>query len=408
MIGYLIKSGVLLTVFHAFFILFMRRTTFFRFNRIMLLLGTAICMLIPVVDINVPAMANNIPHIVIPEVYVGNNIADSSSITFGWKTACILLYLSGAIIVFVLMLKSLLKTYAVIRQGTLKIERGYTLRIIDEDIPSFSFLHTIVISKHDYEEHPIILEHEAAHISRCHTYDLLLFSVVTLIHWFNPLVWMARSELMMLHEYEADDSIIQQGIDATQYQLLLVKKAVGTQRFQLANGFNHTKLKNRITMMHTKKTNKWMRLGYAFCIPMLLGTLCFCTNRAGGSTEEESVQTAETVTKSNEEQTVSLQQLDEKPQFEGGEAGEFVRWVSERLVYPKSAKESGISGRILLSFTVNPKGKVTDVRVISGVDEALDAEAVRVVSQSPEWTPGKIDGKAVPVAYTIPVVFVLK
>ena len=82
------------------------------------------------------------------------------------------------------------------------------------------------------------------------------------LQWFNPLVWILRTELKMLHEYEADEAVINQGIDAKQYQLLLVKKAVGAQRFQLANGFNHAKLKNRITMMQSTKTNKFRRLLY--------------------------------------------------------------------------------------------------------------------------------------------------
>lgn len=404
MMGYLIKSGVLLSVFYAFFILFMKRKTFFRFNRMMLLLGTLICMLIPVFKIDVPALTDSIPHIVIPEVNVDDDIVDGSSVSFDWKTACILIYLSGVITVFVLMLQSLLKTYAVIRQGALKAEGGYTLRIIDEDIPSFSFLRTIVISKRDYEGHPVILEHEAAHVSHCHTCDLLFFSVVTLVHWFNPLVWMARSELMMLHEYEADDSVIQQGIDAAQYQLLLVKKAVGTQRFQLANGFNHTKLKNRITMMQTTKTNKWARLGYLFCAPVLLCAMCFCTNNGGGNDPEAVQDEAATI----EEEPVPFSLLEEKPLFNGQSEGEFAKWVNERLVYPESAKSAGIQGKVMVSFTVNAKGKVTDVKVFKGADESLDAEAVRVVSQSPDWTPGKIDGKNVSVTYTFPVIFTLK
>ena len=397
MIGYLIKSGVLLTVFYAFFILFMRRTTFFRFNRIMLLLGTAICMLIPVFDINVPAIANNIPHIVIPEVYVGNGIVDSSSFILDWKTACILLYLSGAITIFVLMLKSLLKTYAVIRQGTLKIERGYTVRIIDEDIPSFSFLHTIVISKHDYEDHPIILEHEAAHISRHHTYDLLLFSVVTLIHWFNPLVWMARSELMMLHEYEADDSIIQQGIDATQYQLLLVKKAVGTQRFQLANGFNHTKLKNRITMMQKNKSHKLAKLAYIACLPLLLGTLCFCSGN--NSSKAKHI---------DGEPAAILCDIDTAPTFNGGGSDVFAKWVYSNIVYPQACIENTVEGKATATFIIDENGNLVDAKISESVCKEIDEEVLRVLNSSPKWTPATAKGKNVRVELLLPVEFKLK
>ena len=397
MIGYLIKSGVLLTVFYAFFILFMRLTTFFRFNRIMLLLGTAICMLIPITNINFSEIANGMPHIVLPEVAVENNTVDSSSFIFSWKTACILIYLLGVITISILMIKSLLKTTAVIRQGALKRESDYILRIIEEDIPSFSFLRTIVISKNDYEEHPVILKHEIAHINNCHTNDLLLFSVVTLIYWFNPLVWMARSELMMLHEYEADDSVIQQGIDATQYQLLLVKKAVGTQRFQLANGFNHTKLKNRITMMQKNKSHKLAKLAYIACLPVLLGTLCFCSGNNSGKEKHIDGETA-----------AICCDIDTAPTFNGGGSDAFAEWVNSNLVYPQTCKDNRIEGKVLAKFVIDESGNLIDAKITESVCKEIDEEVLRVLNSSPKWTPATAKGKNVRVELLFPVEFLLR
>ena len=109
-----------------------------------------------------------------------------------------------------------------------------------------------------------------------------------------------------------------------------------------------------------------------------------------------------------EEEAIPFQMVEEKPKFNGGDANEFSKWVNQRLVYPEIAKENGVSGRVMLQFTVNPDGSVTNVKVVRGVDPALDKEAVRVVSSSPKWTPGKQRDRAVKVSYTFPVIFQLR
>lgn len=104
-------------------------------------------------------------------------------------------------------------------------------------------------------------------------------------------------------------------------------------------------------------------------------------------------------------QTVPFQLVQEKPSFMGGDANAFSKWVNQRLVYPAEAKAKGIQGRVALEFTIDVNGAVKDVKVLKGIEASLDAEAVRVVSMSPEWTPGKIDGKPVAVTYRFPVFF---
>ena len=109
-----------------------------------------------------------------------------------------------------------------------------------------------------------------------------------------------------------------------------------------------------------------------------------------------------------EEEAIPFQLVEEKPSFQGGDANQFSKWVNSRLVYPEIAKENGVSGRVTLQFTVEKDGSVTKVRVLRGVDPSLDKEAVRVVSMSPKWKPGKQRDRAVPVTYTSPVIFQLR
>ena len=109
-----------------------------------------------------------------------------------------------------------------------------------------------------------------------------------------------------------------------------------------------------------------------------------------------------------EEEAIPFQLVEQKPSFNGGDANEFSKWVNSRLVYPEIAKENGVQGRVTLSFTVEADGRVTNVKVLKGVDESLDKEAVRVVSSSPKWTPGKQRDRKVKVTYTFPVYFMLR
>ena len=109
-----------------------------------------------------------------------------------------------------------------------------------------------------------------------------------------------------------------------------------------------------------------------------------------------------------EEEAIPFQLVEEKPSFQGGDANQFSKWVNSRLVYPEIAKENGVQGRVTLQFTVEKDGSVTKVKVLRGVDPALDKEAVRVVSMSPKWKPGKQRDRAVPVTYTFPVIFQLR
>ena len=109
-----------------------------------------------------------------------------------------------------------------------------------------------------------------------------------------------------------------------------------------------------------------------------------------------------------EEEAIPFQLVEEKPSFDGGDANKFSKWVNSKLEYPEIAKENGVQGRVTLQFTVEKDGSVTKVKVLRGVDPSLDKEAVRVVSMSPKWKPGKQRDRAVPVTYTFPVIFQLR
>ena len=393
---YIARASLYLALFYAFYLLVMRRTSLFRFNRIALLAGTVICHLLPLLRLRTVIVPESVS-VGLPTLVAGEP-AGTSAPSFPWLTV---LYLAGMSAVAGLCLASAWRTLRIIRQGTPQPCEGCRLTLLDRDVPSFSWGRQVVMSRSDYEKYPAILGHELQHIRCRHSLDVLLMTAVNAMHWFNPLAWVARAELRLLHEYEADEGLIRQGIDATSYQLLLVRKAVGEQRFSLANGFNHAKLKQRIAMMHKKQTPARVRFAYVAILPVLAATMFVCNPVRATIPEAPAGQIPPTG------QSVSYSLISEKPTFNGADAGEFSKWVAENLKYPKEAYEDGISGRVMVQFTISTDGSVRDVKVLRGVHELLDNEAVRVISSSPKWEPGIQDGKPVNVTFQFPVVFKL-
>ena len=407
---YIGRSSLYLALFYAFFLLVMRRTTFFRLNRILLLVGTLACFLLPVFRLRA---ADASQMAVGPLTMVGSDpaLTDGPSATSPVPYLEIL-YGIGFLAVLAWTVVALVRMHRTIRSGEARRqEDGTKLVLTEADVPSFSWGRTIVMSRKDAEQNPVILQHERAHVQKGHTLDILLFTAVTLVHWFNPLVWIALSELKLLHEYEADDAVLDKGIDATQYQLLLVRKAVGDKRFTLANGFQHAKLKNRIDMMLSKPTSGWMRLSWLAILPFLAGTMFLCNPVRAKVVSDQPEFLQETVAQTPDTtDVVPFALIDPlcKPMFNGGADIEFAKWVNENLTYPESAKKAGVQGRMVLRFVIYPDGKIRDVEVVRGVHPDMDAEALRVVSSSPDWKPGTVNGKPVKVSYVLPIVCSLK
>jgi TonB family protein len=420
---YIARASLYLGLFYAFYLLVMRKTSLFRFNRVVLLAGTLVCHLLPLLRLRTVIVPDLASFQVGELQMVGTEAEQAAGSPFPWLLA---LYAVGAASVVAASLISIARTRRIIRSGSPEPCEGCRLTLLDRDVPSFSWGRKVVMSRQDYEKYPAILRHELQHIHAHHSLDVLLMTVVNTIHWFNPLAWIARAELRLLHEYEADEGLIRQGIDATSYQLLLVRKAVGEQRFSLANGFNHAKLKQRIAMMHKKPTSGWMRLAYVALLPLLAGTMFLC-NPARAEIRPATTETltvaeipaiaetpvvVETPTAQNPPagaKTFDFSSVEEKPSFQDGDAQAFAKWVSSQLVYPAEEKEAGHQGRVMVQFAINTDGSVSDVKVMRSTGfEALDNEAVRVISSSPNWKPGMVNGQPVKVTFMFPVIYQMR
>ena len=270
---YILKSSVCLTIFYLFYKLLLSRDTFHRFNRIALLSLIMLSVIIPFCEITLEeATAIQRPVMDLENLLAAVSMrtsAESASQPV-WLRVMVIAYIIGGILTLCQFAYSFYALFRLMRQGTPKLVDGIHLILTDQPVAPFSWMQTIVISRKDFEESGIeIMTHEMAHIKARHSIDLLISEICILFHWFNPSVWLLRQELQNIHEYEADESVLNQGVDAKRYQLLLIKKAVGSQRFtSMANSFNHSKLKKRITMMLKQKSSPWARLKYLYVLPL--------------------------------------------------------------------------------------------------------------------------------------------
>lgn len=288
---YLLKSGVCFTLFYLFVVTFLSRETFLRFNRYVLLMGMVGCLILPLVEINTTRVSvvqspfieleNRIKPNAVPQISDIENIAPTpigeiTSTEAADKAnidpliALLILYLLGGFVNVFILIRSVRAMFRLIKRGEQVPYKDYIFVISKEDISPFSWQKYIVISQNDYNEnrHEIIT-HELAHIQHRHSLDIIFVEAILLIQWFNPAMWLLKREIQNIHEYQADMSVLESGIDATKYQLLLVKKAVGTSSYTLANSFNHSKIKKRITMMLKEKSSKWAKFRLVLLLPVI-------------------------------------------------------------------------------------------------------------------------------------------
>ena len=282
---YILKSSVCLAIFYLFYRLLLARETFHRFNRFSLLGILLLSCLLPLVEVSVKQETEvhqtmlTLEQLLMMADAVNATEAGASAetATVTWIQVALLVYLAGIVFFAFRNVCSLVRLLMLLKSGKKEDIGSYlpsrkervTLIVHNRDIAPFSWMGYIVISRKDLEENGReILIHELAHIHNRHSWDLLVADVCIFFQWFNPASWLLKQELQNIHEFEADETVIKEGVDAKQYQLLLIKKAVGTRLYSMANSFNHSSLKKRITMMLKEKSSPWARLKYLYVLPL--------------------------------------------------------------------------------------------------------------------------------------------
>jgi len=404
---YQIKVGLCLIVFYLLWKLMLSRETFHRFNRVALLTIVVLALVLPWVKVTMDATAAR-PMVMLEELLItpaGAAQAQSAGWSLNWLTVAGVLYFIGVAVALLWMLHSRWSLHRLLKQGSKQsLPNGITLHVVSGDIAPFSYFKHIVINEQDYRDNPReILIHEQTHIGLGHSWDVLFIGLVTVFQWWNPAAWLIGRELKQVHEYEADEAVVNQGVDAKQYQLLLIRKSVGDQLFSMANNFNYQSLKKRIRMMTINKSSRWGQLRALAVVPAIaLALLAFANPTT--ETADELVVVAYNEPEVPQDVYESVEQM---PEFPGGQA-EMMKFLAQNIQYPINAARNNVEGRVVLQFVVEKDGQIGDVKIARSVDPELDAEALRVVKSMPNFIPGRHGGKPVAVWYTIPISFKLQ
>ena len=275
---YLSYSTLALAALYLLYKVSMSYETLHRLNRVLLLGFVALSAVLPLCRIEVveelPAV-EPVEFVAPMTDSVVYEVAESFNYTALLQMAFFVLFLLGAVVMIARLVISIMSVKRIIRSGEQQsLEGGVTLTIVDKPISPFSWFGHIVVSRADIEQNrDIILTHEMAHIRLRHSWDVLAVDLALCFWWFNPAMWLLRRELQSLHEYQADDEVLNSGIDAQTYQLLLIKRAVGSRLHSVANCLNHSNLKKRITMMCKKTSSRWSAAKALLVLPLVAVSL---------------------------------------------------------------------------------------------------------------------------------------
>lgn len=453
--SYLIQVNIYLTLFYAFYVLVLQNETFFKWNRIFLVSSGGLSFLIPLMQsewvknlfvtktieefsgtaLN-PLMLNEV------QISVNRN----EGLTTGEWIA--LLYLLGVLLFLSKFLWQLSKVSKSFHEGS----------------QAQSFFHKIKVSER-LPSRESIIKHEEVHASQLHSADVIIFELISIINWFNPVVYAYKKSVKYIHEFIADEAA---SIDTgkSEYALLLVSNAFGVQNDQLTNNFyNQSLLKKRIIMLHKTKSRRTALLKYGLTAPLFAAMLVFSSAtinqddfnktdpasiifqpeilEAIASVDPTSTDKSNSVTSLLEEvkdlkkELTSVnspdQEIDEAiitdrtnvmlgkeqnprdtsgvynqasvevmPEYPGG-ISKFLQWVGSNYKFPKAASEAEISGRMIVQFVVEKDGTLTDIKVPRDLGFGTGEAAKELLANSVKWKPGIQNGKPVRVQYTLPL-----
>ena len=406
---FLLISNVSLLLVWLCYALIFRGTTFHWANRLFLLGGSVVSLLIPFMDIGSTA-TQQFAGVELPTFEVGTAGSGIASVLPSINVVLIA-YLFGVAAGLWMFLRSIKGLRSVIAKSSAEVLSEQLVYRSDEAGP-FSFLSIIHLPKSLLgKDQETILQHEVAHVRLGHSYDVLWLAILRIVFWFNPLLLLYQRSIREIHEYQAD------ALTYISFSKEHYVKVQLNQLFELpselsfANSFyNSINLKDRGKMIHSEKTSKWGGMRFLFVIPLAvtIGLLAACTeieSEIPTTMSETDKKAFSSMIESAEGKKV-YKETEVMPEFPGG-MQELFNYIGTSIKYPESAKFEGIEGKVFVQFVVDREGQITKAEVLRGVNEALDAEALRVVSEMPNWTPGKQDGNAVNVEMVLPIAYKL-
>jgi TonB family protein len=470
-VNFILESGISLSLLATIYVIFLRKETFFRLNRLFLLGSLLFSVVLPFLKFRVyepqPVMLTEITvtpyRNVLESVTVyGQDLSVTIEQAVLSATLLIWIYLAGVAFFLGRFLFRVAQIVVVILKNPVRKHDRFNLVILEKECSPFSFMNYIFVSRplQNSEGYDRMMAHEMEHIRQGHSLDVLILELLTAFQWFNPFMWMLRRAIRENHEFLADQAVLGSGVKRGYYKKLLLNQFAGDQ-LVLTNNFNYSLIKKRIKMMSKMKSSKIANVKIILGVFTALALIVFfaCEQKETMELEEPIVDENVVTIKSTlledgrmkiegtaedmeeftkrysdvnsfkietdslgnvflvhkEEETPKSLDTDadvffiveEMPEFPGGELA-LRKYISNNIEYPQVAQDNGIQGKVYVTFVVSKDGSVANARIARGVDPALDKEALRVVNSLPKWKPGKQRGENVNVSYTVPINFALQ
>lgn len=434
-----------LLLFYGFYVLLLRRETFFQLNRVYLVSAALLSFFIPMIhsdwvqDLFITQKVKYSIYGSPVMIYAYKPIIADSPVTLGQVLA--IAYVAGIVFLTARLIWQLL----IIR------------KVIGSPEPStaYSFFKKISLGN-NHENNDVIAAHENVHASQWHSADVLLIEAVMIINWFNPVVYFYRLAIKHIHEFIADRQAVKTGTDKRDYALLLLSQTFNAPKSQLVNSFfTHSLLKQRILMLNKSKSHRVALAKYGLSAPLFILMLILSSatvnksktikminlraehlllspaSDSAGEIKDLVIDDAQPMKgqrvrilmlKENNQQGTQLRvtidtlkkkngpvftSVEEVPEFPGGVQG-FYHFLASSIRYPEAARKNKTQGRVVVSFIVEKDGALSDVHVLRGIGDGCDEESVRVLNTSPKWKPGTQNGKQVRVQYSVPISFSLE
>jgi TonB family protein len=432
---YNIKAAVYLTGLYLVYRLLLSHDTLYERNRVFILLSAFSAMILPFIAIHT-ARPLNIPHFgkVLSDIFVTpgtDNSVDRTSVSVAVNSYRWLLitYLAGvAFFGFKFIVDLLELVVLIVRNGK---NNNNIIRFHGLNTAGFSAFGYIFINEAlGPEESSEVIKHEQNHLDLNHSLDILLIESVKVFQWFNPAIHLFSRSLRDVHEYQADEECLSDGIPLNSYQKLLLNQVFKSKIFTASNSFSNPSLiKKRMIMMTKRRSGAIANIKILMTLPVTAFIMLAFSTYSDPDQSQKAAEyrysdvklpppeslplppspPANNITRQVQatEETEPFVVVQQMPMFPGGEVA-LLKYLAENTSYPEQAKISGTQGKVIIRFAVDADGKVTRESVLKGVDPDLDAEALRVVRTLPKFEPGRQGGKPVAVWYMVPINFTLK
>jgi TonB family protein len=414
---YLLETSVCLGFTLLIYRFVLSELTFFAWNRAILLLLLVLSFSIPLLSLDYFGISGQavVREITLPVFQVGEQIATQQSSIEGYLQVLLVIYLCGVILTAARLILGFMLSRRLIGQARLMLYQGHLIAIHERFVPA-SFFEYILMPDFQEEspEHRQIILHEAVHVKMRHSWDLILVNLAKVIFWFNPLIYLFEKSLREVHEFQADSGVTRT-FSPKEYATLLLQLISPRPGWQFMNNFSQFQTKKRILMMAKTKSKPLQKARFLALIPaVLLLVFAFACEITPEQAIEGPTQVAKAKPFGPSDLAMRITQgADEvfdvtevQPVPPGGMEG-WVSYLGKNLKYPLEARKMGIEGVVIVSFVINADGSIREGEILRGIGAGADEEALRVVMESPNWTPAYQRGRAVASRLRLPVRFTL-